>query len=54
MNITAFEKVVGNILASILILIVVVSILYSIYMFLFTDGHGLFLAGTRGEFYLSE
>jgi len=54
MNQSALEKMVGNFIAGILILIVIFSFIYTLYGFFFTDGRGLFLAGTRGEFYLSE
>jgi hypothetical protein len=45
---------VGNIFATILILIVIFSIMTTIFNLLFRDGRGIGLYGSRGEFYMSE
>jgi len=49
-----FEKIVGNIIATILILILLFSVAYSIFALLFRDGAGLSLQGSRGQFYMIE
>jgi len=48
------EEIVGNIFAGILILIVIYSILSSLFILFFRDGRGLGSYGSRGEFYMSE
>lgn len=48
------EGFVGNVFAAILILIVILSICYSAFTWLFRDGRGMSPYGSRGEFYLSE
>lgn len=48
------ERWVGNILAGLLILLVIISILHSAFVVLFRDGRGSGLYGGRGEFYMAE
>lgn len=48
------EKIVGNTIAAILILIVIVSVCYSLFVFVFRDGRGMGTYGSRGEFYMAE
>lgn len=49
-----FERTVGNAFAVILIAIVLVSIFFSMFRFLFRDGRGMGMYGSRGEFYMAE
>lgn len=48
------EKIVGNTIAAILTIIVILSILYNLFNFAFRDGHGMSMYGSRGEFYMAE
>lgn len=48
------ERVVGNVIAAILIIIVIMSILQSLFVLFFRDGRGLGVYGGRGEFYMAE
>jgi ABC-type lipoprotein release transport system permease subunit len=48
------EKLVGNIIAACLILVVIFSILYSLFILIFRDGKGLSMYGSRGEFFMAE
>ncbi len=48
------ERIVGNIIAGLLILLVIWSISYTIFSLLFRDGRGVSLYGGRGEFYMGE
>ena len=49
-----FERVVGNILAGILMLIIAASILMSVFNFLFRDGRGGSSYGSRGDYYMAD
>lgn len=46
------EKIIGNIIATILILIILWSIGFTIFTFLFRDGRGVGLYGNRGNTYM--
>lgn len=50
----AYEQVVGNIIAGILIVLVAVSILMSLFRLVFRDARGFGMYGGRGEFYMTE
>jgi hypothetical protein len=48
------ERIVGSIIATMLLVIIGLSIILSLFTLLFRDGRGLGLYGSRGEFYMSE
>jgi len=49
------QKILGNIIATLLILLVVWSVLYMVFVFLFRDGRGLpGLYGREGDIYMAE
>lgn len=46
------EKIIGNIIAGCLILVIAYSIGFTIFSFLFRDGKGIGLYGSRGNVYM--
>lgn len=48
------EILVGNIFATILILLIIYSFAYTIFSLLFWNGQSVALYGTRGEFYMGD
>jgi hypothetical protein len=51
---SSLEKTFGNIMAGVLLLIFMVSIVYSIFSLVFRDGRGMSLYGGRGQSYMAE
>ena len=49
-----FEDRLGLFLAGMLIMMVILSVLSSLFNLFFRDGRGFPAAGNRGEYYLSE
>ena len=51
---SSLERWTGNIIAGMLLLIFILSILYSIFGLLFRDGRGVSMYGARGDSYMAQ
>jgi hypothetical protein len=48
------ERIIGNIIATLLTILFLVCIIYSLFLFLFNDGRGASLYGNRGNDYMYD
>lgn len=51
---SSFERIVGNIIVGVLIVLIILSFLYNTFILLFRDGRGSLLSGGRASIYMSE